>query len=519
LFVCIQFLFTHQNKQKSHMENSLPQTPNLSSVPADGAPAVPPQKLYNPGWIPVGLVCIGLGIITGFATVFSDSVALSFFNSLAYVGVFLSLFLTFQRLEQRYPVQRLRIYFLVMMILYGVMCLFSGADEDEDFVVGLLLLVLVACADLVFLILTGVELRKAAKIMPAEFGFGNTAGVLLIIFTSATVFFGLIAGAIEEEGEDVTALWFLQVLVSTGYDVVFIILITQVNRLFDRRPAIAYPPYSPTQPAAAPTVGTFQPQQPTGTPVNPSVVPAPQGWSNAQWLTFGKICGIITICLGVGNWLIGKFTDDFSLPIYLPYTGMFIALYIIFSQLQTRYPVRRLNQFFLILLIVVGVLGLTNLLEYAVPSPDSNSELLERIYQLDEDSPLRERLLNIEASESSSDWSSIINGFSMFLLFPIAALSILCGVEYQKLAKLYPKEMDFGYGKSLGKNLVIVNSIQLVLLLLLVILIAQDNYNRGEAVEMITLAIGIPIINGYTWYAYCKPLMELKDSVFLKQEY
>lgn len=107
----------------------------------------------------------------------------------------------------------------------------------------------------------------------------------------------------------------------------------------------------------------------------------------------------------------------------------------------------------------------------------------------------------------------------MFLLFPIAALSILCGVEYQKLAKLYPKEMDFGYGKSLGKNLVIVNSIQLVLLLLLVILIAQDNYNRGEAVEMITLAIGIPIINGYTWYAYCKPLMELKDSVFLKQEY
>lgn len=470
------------------MENSLPSTPDLSSAPSGGMPAVPPQQLYNPGWIPVGLVCISLGIITGFAEVFSDSVALSFLSML---GVFLSLFLTFLRLERRYPVQRLRVYFLVQMILYGVMCLFSGADKVEDFIIGLLL-----CAAYVFFILTGVELRKAARIMPAEFGFGKAAGTLLIVFSSVAVFFALIASAAEEDGTDATALWFLTTLILTGCDVVLIILMTQVNRLFDRRPAIVYPPYSPTQPAAA--------------PINPSVVPAPQDRSNSQWITFGKICGIITICFGVGNWLVGKFTDNFSLPIYFTYTGVFAALYVIFSRIQTRYPVRRLSQYFLVLLILAGVLGLSELFEYVAPSPNSNTEFEsyeELVSVVGESEGLRE--LWEEASESSSDWSSIIKGFSMFLLFPMAILSILCGTEYSKLAKLYPKEKDFGYGKTLGISLVIANSVSLVCLLLG--MIVPDQFD-------IIIGVLIAFCNGDTWYAYVKPLMELKYSVFLKQE-
>lgn len=486
------------------MENSLPPTPDHTLEPTGGTPAGPPQKLYNPGWIPVGLVCIVLGIITSFATVFEDNVGLDFFNSLVYTGLFLSLFLTFQRLEQRYPVQRLRIYFLVLMILYGVMCLFSGADKDKDFVIGLMLLV--HCACFVFLILTGVELRKAARIMPAEFGFGKTAGTLLIVFSSVAAFFGLIAIGGAAGGEDTTGLFFLATLIDTGCDVVFIILMTRVNRLFDRRPAIAYP-YSPIQPAAVPTVGTVQPQQPTTASVNPSAVSATQGWSNAQWLTFGKICGIITIVFGIVNFFCYK--TNFSLPIFFTYTGVFVALYVIFSRIQNRYPVRRLSQYFLVLLILAGVLAVTDLLEYVVPSPNSNTEFEsyeELISEFGESEGLRE--LWEEASESSSDWSSIINGFSMFLLFPMAILSILCGTEYSKLAKLYPKEKDFGYGKTLGISLVIANSVSLVCLLLWMIVPAPFD------IIWVLIAFG----NGYTWYAYVKPLMELKDSVFVKQE-
>ncbi|WP_297624986.1 hypothetical protein [uncultured Rikenella sp.] len=232
------------------MENTLPQTPDPSSAPAGGPQERVPQPLYNPGWIPVGFVCVGLGIITGFAEVFSDSVALSFFNSLVYLGLFLSLWQTSKTLQSYFPVQRLTTYFLIFLILWAVLCClitpiglwmeaidFDSIEiKDEDmawnFIVGgiiaLVFGVLMVISATILEILVGVELQRLAKSNPTTFGFGQSAGLVTFIFAPLAFIVALISLFSED-----TTLSFISTLIDCYFDIICFVLLLNFNKLFN----------------------------------------------------------------------------------------------------------------------------------------------------------------------------------------------------------------------------------------------------------------------------------------------
>lgn len=240
---------TNQNKQKSHGKHS---TPNTRSLVGTGRrPAGrPPQPLYNPGWIPVGFVCVGLGIILSFALVFTDHPGLHIFHSLVYLRLFLSLWQTSKTLQPHYPVQRLTTYFLLCFILWAVLCClitpiglwmdtidFDSIEiEDEDmawnFMMGgiivLVFCVLMIISGTILEILVGVELQRLAESNPTTFGFGQSAAVITFIFAPLSFIVALMFIFTED-----TTLHFVSTLIACYFDIICFVLLFNFNKLFN----------------------------------------------------------------------------------------------------------------------------------------------------------------------------------------------------------------------------------------------------------------------------------------------